>query len=188
MIRHDFALVLQTAKHRTEVRIRTLTAKDLLHKKVTIIGPAEGITCQLSDILTCGDRLAILAHEKGNDEPNQPHFSQYKDISTRASSMVDSRQSLNSISQDDGGLSRNSSLAYTSSSAFPSRASELSVDSKRSLQNSSSFGSNVDGSAHMRSTRSTQSLAGGFTDQLIHCSLALCFSSRPKTRNYDFKV
>lgn len=113
-------------------------------------------------------RLAILAHDKDADESKHPHISHYKDTSTH-SSMVDSgtRRPGYANSQDDGQLSRNNSLAFTGSVGIPSRVSDLSMDSRRSLQPSSSFGSTADNSSAMRSNRSTQTLAGTFTYHLL---------------------
>ena len=107
-------------------------------------------------------RLAILSHDKANDD-SQPHISNYKDSSSHPS-MVDSRKSGFSTS-GEGSMSgsRSNSMAFTGSVGIPSRASELSInsnmDSRRSLQPSSSFGSN-DGTATMKSIRSSSTLAG----------------------------
>ena len=103
-------------------------------------------------------RLAILAHDKSAEESMHRHYSTYKDQSNH-SSMVDSRKSVPSSYEGSSMGSRNNSLAFTGSVGLPSRVSDLSIDSKRSLQPSTSFGSTSDGYG-MRSARSTQTLAG----------------------------
>ena len=104
--------------------------------------------------------LAILRHDKANDN-SQPHISNYKE-SSHHPSMVDSRKSGFSTSGEGStASSRSNSMAFTGSVGIPARGSDLSMDSRRSLQPSSSFGSN-DGNVAMRSTRSASTLAGEY--------------------------
>ena len=106
--------------------------------------------------------LAILRGDKTAPD-SQFHISHYKDVSRNSSMMVDSRKTLPgsvSFSDDINHLgSRSNSLAHSSSfGTYPSRASDYSADSRRSLHPSTSYGSSA-GDA-MRTSRSSQNMAG----------------------------
>lgn len=111
-----------------------------------------------------GCRLAILNADKAAEDSIHQHISHYKDASVH-SSMVDSRKTLpssQSFSEHSNHLgSRSNSLGRsTSIGTYPSRASEMSTESKRSLQPSTSFGS---ATGDMMRIRSSQTIAGKST-------------------------